>query len=145
MTRPPRYGTARRRSLILALAACVLYGGWAWFANRSYGMAAALQALMTQGSLSFGSTWGLTLSMETLFRWSTRPAVQIGLALTGTCGAMVASNVGLHWLLGTPALWATVTPVLGLGACYCSLYSLGLWRLHCRQTGRVCGRAVGSE
>lgn len=134
--------TERTRRCLLAFGACCLYGGWAFVANRPYGVAAACRALFTQGSISFASTFVLTLLMDTLFHRSTRPAMQVGLAITGACLTMVVGNVGLHWLLGTPALLATITPVLVLGAWYCSLYSVGLWHQQRRRQTTEASPAV---
>ncbi len=117
------------RSLGMAVLALLLYGGWAFLANRSHGAIAGLRAFSVQGALSFVSTLTITLLMEILFGWPSRPLTRFSLAFLGACAVMVTATIGAHWLAGTPELWATTAPVLAIGTGYCASYSLGLTHL----------------
>ena len=120
---------ARRRSLLLAVAAFALYGGWAFVANRSYGTAAGVTALLTQGTASFLSTFTITMVMEVVHGASGAPLVRVARSFLAGCAVMYALTLGLHLIMGTPELAVTVAPVLGFGTLYCAAYSFGLGKL----------------
>jgi hypothetical protein len=120
---------ATRRSLLLASGAFLLYGGWAFMVNRSHGTGAGSRALVVQGSLSFLSTLTITMLMEWAYGRTGPPWIRVGRAFLGGCLPMYTLTIGVHVLVGTPEVVATVAPVLALGTAYCAVYSLSLTRL----------------
>ena len=120
---------ATRRSVLLACGAFVLYGGWAFIANRSHGTGDGLRALVAQGSISFVSTLTITMIMEWAFGNSGPPWGRAARAFLSGCAVMYALTIGVHLLVGTPEIVATVVPVLTLGTIYCAVYSVSLTRL----------------
>lgn len=124
-----RPSSARTRSLLIAVAAFALYGSWAFAVNLSHGAGAAVKALLTQGASSFVSTFTITMVMEAAYGSRGAPALRSVRAFAAGCAVMYSLTLGLHLLMGTPELLATVAPVLGLGTIYCGAYSAGLGRL----------------
>jgi len=120
---------ARRRSLLIAVGAFALYGSWAFAVNLSHGAGAGVKALLTQGTSSFVSTFTITMVMEAAYGDRGAPLLRSVRAFAAGCAVMYALTLGLHLLMGTPELLATVAPVLGLGTLYCAIYSAGLGRL----------------
>ncbi len=129
----PLVDGARCRSLTLATGAFVLYGGWAFAVNRSHGTGAGARALVTQGTASFVSTFTITMVMEVVHRRRGTAAMRGARSFAAGCLVMYTITLGLHLLMRTPELAATVVPVLAVGTVYCGIYSAGLGRL--RPTG----------
>lgn len=112
----------------MGLAALLLYGGWAFVANRAHGLGPAWRAAATQGFVSFTVTFFVTAIMEGVHRMvRSRPAQFL---LPGAVAVAVAAvyTVALHWWMGTPEIARTVVPVLTIGAVYCFGYSANLVR-----------------
>jgi len=116
------------RSIAMAIAALLLYGTWAWFANSSHGSAAAWKAFATQGFVSFSVTFFITAVMEALSRIGANCVLQFIYAAGGAIVLTVTYTVGMHWFMGTPEIFNTAAPVLTLGSIYCLLYTGNLVR-----------------
>ena len=111
------------RSVKMALGGLALYGGWAFLANQSHGLTAAIRAFVAQGFLSFASTFYLTLLMEAMLRRGGSPSLRLLRSFLASTASMFVLNIGIHWLNGTSELLTTVAPVLTLGTVYCALYT----------------------
>ena len=119
------------RSALLALASLLVWGGWAFFANRGHGSGAALTAAGVQGASSLTVTFLMTLLMEGSMRWlplrldgwgRMLPVAVVGL------GFQVVYTVVWHLVGETPELLMTIAPGVLSGAVYCLLYALQLDR-----------------
>ena len=116
------------RSLGTALAAMLLYGGWALWANRAHGVSAAGWAAATQGFVSATVTFGISAIMEGLARIRGRRLVR---ALVSALGGMVVAGtytVAMHWAMGTPELVSTIAPIFVIGSPYCAIYAAVITR-----------------
>lgn len=116
------------RSVVIALGAALLYGGWALWANRGHGWSAASSAAGTQALASFTITLAMTSVMEALCRTTTSRAGQFVRAAGGSIALSVAYTVALHVWMGTPELLETVTPSIAIGSVYSVAYAANLVR-----------------
>jgi hypothetical protein len=122
----------RRRAIArvagLALAAAVLYGGWAVLANSSHGWTLALRAGLVQGASSATTTLVISSLIETLFVALARSPARTAIAgaLPPTCSAGV--HAVAHVLAGTPEILRTIAPSVVLGYVFAAIYAAGLAR-----------------
>ncbi len=127
-TAQPKSKVPLVRSVLMGLAAMAIYGGWAYLANRSYGLAIAMKAAATQSFVSFTVTFLITFLMEALHR---RASSRLGRFVAPAGGAIsftVAYTVLMHIGMDTPELLDTVLPILIFGSLYCLIYSANLVR-----------------
>lgn len=114
------------RSLLLGAGSFLIYGLWAAGVNAEHGTQIALVALLTQGTVSFCTTFSVTSGMEQLHRrfghrWS---GVCLTASLPPTLVLIFMSFV--HWLTGTPDILETIAPSALVGIVYCGVYTWGL-------------------
>ncbi|TCS36009.1 hypothetical protein EDC30_10872 [Paucimonas lemoignei] len=113
------------------LAACffgLLWGGWAYFANRSHGNAAAQRAFITQFTFSFIATFFFALVVDCLYLNATTLAGKLLLSGLLPVSVMIALLSTVHYFRGTPNILATVTPSSTIAALYCALkIGRGYW------------------
>lgn len=127
----PTGARQRRNRAALRVVACsgwslLLWGGWAFVANLPFGLRAAAQAATAQGLLSLTVTFVMTALLEVVSR-SCRGAVAKLILPTAAAVAFHAlATIGVHWAAGTPALAASVTPVILAGVVYSASYAAGL-------------------
>lgn len=107
-----------------ALAAMLVYGAWAIFANFEHGRSAWLMAGVIQGIYAFGST----LTVTVVARWA---YLRAGAKLRGIlCGfglsflVMLIIPVAVHSIAGTPNILQTILPGLIWGSGYLIGYLL---------------------
>ncbi len=101
-------------------------GGWALFANRSHGAGALLPAL-AQGLLSGAITFGLKRALEALAARMTGWAAYVLPPLV-TASAILAVLVGVHTLIGTPEIAATIAVPWSVSSLYAIVYTALLVR-----------------
>lgn len=114
--------------LIPAGLAMLLWGGWAFFINYSFGVTHAVTAATAQGLGSFLITMTLTAIVMFFYRrikrqpfkWIVPPIA----AMTIVGGSLVAGHMVAH----TAALVATALPPLSLGFFYCSYCVFKMYR-----------------
>lgn len=96
-----------RSTLAHVSFAAVAMGGWALFANRSHGMAGAVRPAIAQGVMSGLITLALKQTLEALAgRFNGGLAYVVPPAITAT--TVLAVLVGVHALIGTPEIAATI-------------------------------------
>jgi len=87
--------------------ALVAMGGWALFANRSHGMAGAAGPALAQGVMSGLITLALKRTLEALAgRFNGGLAYVVPPAITAM--TVLAVLAGVHALIGTPEIAATI-------------------------------------
>lgn len=133
------------RSTALAVGAMVLYGCWAIFANRTYGMAVAVRAGATQAAASFTITLSMNGLMEALRRTARTALGRFFRAVAGGIGLSFVLTLGLHLAMGTPELLETVLPSLTIGSVYSILYSGYIARESTRLDSFAAGPQPGAE
>jgi hypothetical protein len=106
--------------------AFVAMGGWALFANRAHGVAAILPAL-AQGVLSGAITFVLKRVLEALAARLTGWAAY-ALPPLITASAILALLVGVHTLIHTPEIAATVAVPWSVSSLYAIIYTAVLVR-----------------
>ncbi|TXR53931.1 hypothetical protein [Reinekea thalattae] len=110
------------KSLVAAIAAFIVYGGWAAYANYEFGTQYALRALFGQGGFAFSATLLLTLLAEYLYiafgknKQALAKAFSICVMISATLPATI------HWLIGTPNILLSITPGFIFGSVYLFLY-----------------------
>ncbi|MEM7507483.1 MAG: hypothetical protein AAF415_12135 [Pseudomonadota bacterium] len=115
------------KSWVHMLGAFLMMGGWAFWANSAHTMPKPLIAAAIQGTLSAGITFGLKRTVEAL-------AAQLeGLAalVVPPLVAFAISLIGLstiHWLGGTPEIWATIALPMTVATLYATVYNWIQWR-----------------
>jgi hypothetical protein len=115
------------RSTVTHVAfAFVAMGGWALFANRAHG-AGALAPALAQGMLSGLITLVLKRALEAFAaRLSGVPALIVP-PLT-SASVIFLLLVGVHWLIGTPEIAATIAVPWSVSTLYAIVYTAALAR-----------------
>lgn len=119
---------SRSFNLLSASFAFVIWGSWAYFMNYQYGFYAGMLAGLIQGTASFIITLFLVHAVTYLFSRFTDyfcqlflPAI-ITVTCTGTCLASI------HALVGTPAIFHTITPAITVAFFFCVFTAIKLLR-----------------
>ncbi len=113
-------------SILMAAAASLFFIAWGVYVNWAYGYGAVVQVGITQGLISFISTF---VSAEVLRR------MYIALKRVGANGALTVP-LGLaiingsvfcaHFVAGTPEIWMTMMPGAIISVFFCSGYTYRL-------------------
>lgn len=127
-----------------AVAAFVVWGGWAYIANSGHETGKRVAAFLTQGTYSFVMTLVMVGIVTAIFTRLPRvPALRIilpgilTLSVTGTILALV------HIRVGTPRIAMTIGPALAVAFAFCLLTA---WKLHCiDRSGGGPGKDPGPE
>lgn len=116
-----------KSSLVHIAFGSLLMGGWALFANRSHGLAAAWLPALVQGIISGALTGALKKTLESLdgrlsgfLAYAVPPAV--------TAGSILVLLTLVHSLIGTPELVATIAFPWTVSTLYAIVYNAGLVR-----------------
>lgn len=116
-----------KSSLVHVAFGFLLMGGWALFANRGHGLAAAGLPALAQGVLSGALTGALKKTLEALDGKIAGPlAFVVPPAITA--GSILALLVLVHRLIGTPELVATIAFPWSVSTLYAFIYNAGLVR-----------------
>jgi hypothetical protein len=122
----PDSTTIARSGFLHVLAAFVLMGGWAVFANRAHPMQVALLAGGVQGAVSGLITFGLKRLIERV----SRQFRGLGGLVVPPLAALALSTtllILLHSASGTPEIARTIVVPLTVSTSYAALYSWWLW------------------
>jgi len=105
----------------------LLMGGWAAWANRAHGLEGAWAPALAQGVVSGGLTWIIKTALEWLdgriggiAAWIVPPIL--------TAGSILAVLIGVHRLVGTPEIVATIAFPWTVSTLYAIVYTAGLVR-----------------
>jgi len=100
---------------------------WAAYVNHAHGWQHSVQSAIGQGASSFVMTFLITLVIETLLRIFKAYAVswRLLLAVVLAVFIMLAMQIGVHLLAGTPELLLTIAPPAAIGTGYCFFYTFG--------------------
>jgi hypothetical protein len=119
-----------QRSLISSLAGFLFYGLWAFLVNIMHGTQAAVKAACVQGSYSFLITLGITLMLESMYRFLLNLTDLYRVSAVATvlicCTPVFIGSWMVNVAAGTPEVFETVILGYLLGAAYSSIYVLGL-------------------
>ena len=107
-------------SYVSAIAALLLWGGWAYVVNDGDNAhAVGLTAALIQGSASFVITLLMVRAVTWLHAYLPPGRLQLWLPAftTVTCtGSLLATA---HYLAGTPHIFRTISPALLVGLLFC--------------------------
>jgi hypothetical protein len=120
LTAPPARSLSR--SLVLAVLGGLSYGAWAAYANAEHGVDAAVRAGVTQGALSFATTFGITVVGDSALRWFRRGAAQLAAVIVTTPAMMGAALTTIHTWSGTPDVVETILPSVIGGTVFATMY-----------------------
>jgi hypothetical protein len=116
------------RSICAALAALLVYGSWAAWANRMHGAEMMMRASATQGFFSAVVTLTMTAFLEALYTGAAPRMQRLIRSVVSTIALLVVLSTGIHWLVGTEEILITVLPGWIFGSLYAVVYALGLSR-----------------
>lgn len=108
----------RTTSLINAIAAFWLYGGWAVYANFEYGQKVGLTAGLIQGVYAFCSTLSITLIALWVYRRCHNRSVGLVAGFSVSFMVMLIIPWAVHSVTGTPNILQTVLPGIIWGSVY---------------------------
>ena len=112
-----------RESFIMAALASVFFIFWGVYINWDFGTGAIIQVGVTQGIISFISTFLSSDLLQRLYRtikrfgWHGSANVPLGFFLIN------GSIFGAHFLAGTPRILPTMAPGLIVSVFFCSAYT----------------------
>lgn len=115
-----------RESFIMAALASVFFIFWGVYINWDFGTGAIIQVGVTQGIISFISTFLSSDLLQRLYRtikrfgWHGSANVPLGFFLIN------GSIFGAHFLAGTPRILPTMAPGLIVSVLFCSAYTYRL-------------------
>ncbi len=117
-----------KQDLPFALAAFVIWGGWAFYANVHAGNWIAMVAAVAQGAFSLLMTFVMGYLTSYLYACFTRPVFKLLLPaffilLLACCFLSI-----LHYSVGTPAILKTISPALLVGFLFCGFKTMQLHR-----------------
>ena len=115
-----------RASAVHVAVAFVAMGGWTLFANRAHGAAAFVPALV-QGTISGLITLGLKRVLEAFSARLSGPLAYI-LPPLATAGTILVLLIGVHTLIHTPEILATIAVPWSVSTAYAILYTAALRR-----------------
>jgi hypothetical protein len=115
-----------RASAVHVGVAFVAMGGWTLFANRAYGSAAITPAL-AQGTISGLITLVLKRVLEAFSARLSGPLAYV-LPPLATAGVILMLLIGVHRLIGTPEILATIAVPWSVSTGYAILYTAALRR-----------------
>jgi hypothetical protein len=115
-----------RASAVHVGVAFVAMGGWALFANRAHGAAALVPGLV-QGTISGLITLVLKRVLEAFSARLSGPLAYVAPPLT-TASVILALLIGVHRLIGTPEILATIAVPWSVSTGYAILYTAALRR-----------------
>jgi hypothetical protein len=102
-------------------------GGWALFANRGHGLAAAMAPALAQGVMSGLITLVLKRALEAMRgRFPGLAAYAVPPAITAA--VILAVLVAVHRLVGTPEIAHTIAVPWSVSTLYAILYTAALVR-----------------
>ncbi|WP_310448306.1 hypothetical protein [Thiobacillus sp.] len=105
--------------LLSALAAFVLWGGWAYYINGGNANPASLTAAGVQGSASFIITLLMVRAITWLHGRVPSGTRQVWLPSVITLSSTGSILIAAHWLAGTPQILPTIAPALLVGGLFC--------------------------
>lgn len=121
----------------IPLAAGVIYGSWAAYANSEYGTSTMLSAGLAQGFYALFSTWIVTATASKVLTQMGPTHIGMALAFIVTFAVMLAIPFSVHTLLKTPDMWQAITPGLVWGSVYIGGFILKTRNERVRQLRQV--------
>jgi len=111
--------TSRLFTILSALLAFLLWGGWAYYVNASADVSNGLISGLTQGTASFTITLLMVHLVTWFFKYLPSNFLQLPLAAFFTVSITGSCLVGIHLLVGTPKIFYTIAPALSVAFAFC--------------------------
>jgi hypothetical protein len=108
-------------ALLSALAATLVYGSWAAYANFEHGRHAWVMAASVQGIYAFISTLSITGVAHWIYNKAGCGNKGIAIGFGASFMVMLAIPISVHSFVGTPDIIQTILP----GAIWGAMYLLG--------------------
>lgn len=119
ITRSPKNESYYLKVFIAACFFGLLWGGWAFFCNRSYGENVALRAFVTQFTFSFSFSFFFGISVESMYQRNKTLWGKFLFAFLLPVGVLVVLLAMLHYFRGTPNIFFTILPSSSFAGLYC--------------------------
>ncbi len=110
---------------LTAALGALLWGSWAFYANREAGVGSAALSAVTQATISACSITALSLLANRVLarRWPS-PLVQVIAATVIPYGVLLSLVITAHLIVGTHNIVRTIVPSGAVGITYCVLYAI---------------------
>lgn len=95
---------------ITAFGALVLWTAWTWYVNADHPIGTRILSSLVQGIWSFFVTFYMLVCLKKIFNYFENKWLKIILPTLITVSIVFVMILGIHILIGTPELWATITP-----------------------------------
>ena len=106
----------------IPLAAGIVYGSWAAYANIEYGSSTMLSAGLGQGLYAVFSTWIVTAVASRALRTVGPNPFGMTAAFFASFFVMLLIPISVHSWLGTPDMWQAIAPGLIWGSLYIAAF-----------------------
>lgn len=120
--------TSSKYKFYSALAALIVWGGWAYYINTVGGKGHGLVSGITQGIASFIITYIVVLAVTRIYNAISHRALQIVTPAIVTVGCISMVLVAVHTAVGTPHILYTIAPTLSVAFLFCIVTALNLRR-----------------
>jgi hypothetical protein len=110
---------SKRYNIVSALAAFVVWGGWAYYINDTGSENVRFISALTQGVSSLIITLALVKLVSFIFNRLPRKILSVFIAsiISVTCSG--SCLIAVHYLIGTPEIFNTVSPPLLVAFSFC--------------------------
>tara|TARA_B110000037_G_C17031065_1_gene469514 strand:- start:568 stop:1002 length:435 start_codon:yes stop_codon:yes gene_type:complete len=129
-TNPPDSDPLKRKgireSLVMAAAASLFFISWGIFANWEHGRRAITQVALTQGTISFVSTFLSTEVLRRLYLVFKRVGINVLFTIPIGFTLINGSIYSAHLIAGTPEILLTMLPGVLISVFFCSAYTYRL-------------------
>ena len=120
--------TSKKYNLLFSFFAFLLWGSWAFFTNRKFGMTTRVISGVKQGIFSFLITLLIIRIVTLLFHLLDNNPLRLILPalMTVSCSGIFLTLA--HRMVGTPRIGHTIFPVLAVSFLFCIYTTIKLYR-----------------
>lgn len=121
--------TSKRYELLSALAAFLIWGGWAFYINDGSGFGIRLTSGLTQGTASMTITMVMVRSVTGIYRQLPENILRLFLPAVVTVSIIGSGLAFIHYVVGTPRIISTISPALTVAFVFCIYTAYKLHKL----------------
>jgi hypothetical protein len=111
--------TSKRYELLSALAAFLIWGGWAFYINDGLGPGVRFTSGLAQGTASTIITMVMVRSVTKIYRQLPDSILRLILPGIITVSITGSALAFIHYMVGTPRIISTISPVLTVAFAFC--------------------------
>ncbi len=121
-------------NLASAIAAFVMWGGWAFFVNSRETDSSGIVSGIAQGTASFTITLLMVRAITFLYHTFNHPILKLLLPALLTVSVTSTCLVLIHLAVGTPHIISTIAPALSVAFAFCLFTTFKLNRINQTET-----------